>query len=141
MVRAAADAHGVLVEQAQARRRLARIDEPCAVWCRDGREFRRPRRDARHVLQKIQREALARQHGPRTAMHLRDDGARLQLCAILELCVEKDARLENLEHAPRDVDAREHARVLCVDDARRLHLGADNRERRDVAAADVLLKP
>ena len=93
VVRAAADADGVLVEEAQARRGLARVDELRAVRRGDGRELVRARRDARHVLQKVQREALARQHGARRAVDGRDDRARRELHAVFEARVEKDARL------------------------------------------------
>ena len=141
VVAAAAHTHGILVEQTHPRRRLPRIDELRPVRRRDRRELRRARRHPRHMLQEIQREPLARQHRTRGPMHLCDHRPRRERRTVRELLLKCDLRLQELKHAARHRYAREHARILRVDDARRLHLRRYDRIRRDIAAADILLKP
>ena len=141
VIAAAAHAHRILIEQPQPRRRLPRIDQPRPIRRRNRREPRRPRRDPRHMLEQIQREPLARQHSARRAVHLSDHRPRRELRPVCELRRKGNPRLQELEHPARHRDARQHARILRVHDARRLHLRPHDGIRREIAAADILLKP
>ena len=70
MIGRAAGAHGVFLEHAQRRRRLARVEDRDAAAGRVD-ELPRARRDARQPLQKIERRALGDEQRPRRARRLR----------------------------------------------------------------------
>ncbi len=74
VVGSAADFDGVLVEQAQAWRGLARVDKLGAVGGSYLREFMGARGDAREMLQQVQRQPLPREDGAGRAVDGCDNG-------------------------------------------------------------------
>ena len=110
MVAAAAGAHRVLLERAQRRRRLARVEHGDPV--RGGvDETPRQRGDARQALQEVERGPLRRQHQRRRAADLGGDVARLAPIAVT--IPERDVHrgIELTERLCRHVEAGEHARA------------------------------
>ena len=75
-LRAAAGAHRILLQRAQRRRGLARVEDRDLPAGRVD-EAPRQRRDAGQPLQEIERGSFGRQHRGRRAADLRDDGAGL----------------------------------------------------------------
>ncbi len=108
MVLAAADADGVLLEDAETRRRLARVDEAGGETAEPLGKRGRHRRDAAQALEEVQGRALRGQERARRALDARRDAA------------------------PRDAWHRRAAAMSTVD--RRVHqrerLGEDVRRRR-----------
>ena len=83
MVAAAAGAHRVLLERAQRRRRLARVEDgDPAVGGVD--VAARQRRDAGQALQEVERRPLGGQHQRRRAPDLGGDVARLAAIAVAD---------------------------------------------------------
>ena len=74
---AAADCHGVQLEPPQPGRRFSRVCDPGGSVANGVHRSPRERRDARQVLQEVQRHALAAQQCPRGATHGRKRGAGL----------------------------------------------------------------
>ena len=109
MIDAAAGAHGVLLERAQQRRRLARVeDDDAPAGGID--ELPRQRGDAGEPLQEVERRALGRQQRRRVAR----DTRRRRCPARHALAVavpdrDGDARIELAERLAGDVEAGEHA--------------------------------
>ena len=143
MVRRAAGADGVLLERAQRRRRLARVEDGDAA-AGGVDEPARARGDAREPLQKVERGPFADEQRPRGADHLGDLLARAAGVAIVLArpqtrhgpCASShlSKRLEG------DLQAGEDAVGLHQEDAASHRGRRDRRIGRDVAVADVLLE-
>ena len=110
MVRRASAGHGALLERAQARRRLARVQDRRAGALHGLDVAPRERGDARHAREQVERSALARQHGARGSLDRRDRDRRVRdLGAFgdkrgdahvrVERGVDRDDRVEPADHA------------------------------------------
>ena len=144
VVRRAAGADGVLLERAQRRRRLARVEDGDAA-ARRLDEPARARGDAREPLQKVERGPFADEQRPRGADHLRDLLARAAGVAIAPGGRKRGhgapLRRGHLSKCfERDLQAGEDAIGLHQEDAARHRGRRDCRIGRDVAVADVLFE-
>ncbi len=138
MVRAAAARHGVLLEEPQIGRGLARVEDHRPVRLDRLDETRGQRGDAAHPLHEIEGGAFRRQDRGRLALDHQDRAAGLD-----RLAVRHDDR-----HAQRGVNAGQHrarhraprhaARLARQDLAGRARRGIHQRQRRRVALAHVL---
>ncbi len=137
MVAAAARAHRILLERAQRRCRLARVehDNPTV-----GRVDIAPRQrgDTREPLQEVERRPFGSQHQRSRAFDL--GGDRTSLAAIAVAIPERDVHggIELTERLRRHVEARQDARRLDHDRAVPADVGRHGGLRRDVAPPEVL---
>ena len=140
MVRAAAAADGVLLELAQARRRLAGVEDRRAGAVDRVDVAAGERGDAAEAAEQVEREPLAREHRARRALETRGDRPRLDAVAV------GGERLEGvgaqlLEDGRGDVEAADHAGLLEQDRASQTCALVDHGVRGRVARADVLGEP
>ena len=138
VVHAAAVAHGLAVEGAQARRGLARVENPAAGALDRVDEAARRGRDAAHALQEVQRHALGRQDRARAAREVRERRRRGDLRARGRGLVPRELRVEQREHAPRHGQPRNDALGLRHELAPRARAGRHGRLGGDVDPPDVL---
>ena len=105
MIAPATHAHGVLLQRAQPRRRLARVHNlrPCVLDRRD--TARRQRCDAGEPPQEVERDPLGRQQRARLARDLRQRRASLHRVAIRYLRLETHIGIERGEDALRQLAA------------------------------------
>ena len=109
MIAAAAHAHGVFLQGAQARHGLARAGHARAIRRHGPRDRCGGGGDAAQVAQEVQRHALGRQHGAGAALDARDLRARLQHAAVRARHAEADRRIQRAERQPRQVQPGQHA--------------------------------
>ena len=114
VVFAAADRDRVFLQRTQTRERLARVRDR-GVGALD-RLYRLSGGggDAAHMLQQVERRALALEQGARLAADLGDDVALFQNVAVMLVDLRlKALLLQDRKHAQRHVDTAEHAVRLC----------------------------
>src|SRR5438105_10591049 len=98
VVRAAAAAHGVLLERAQAWCRLTRVEDLRAGAVDEVDVARRQRGDATETGEEVQRSPFAREHGTGAAFDRRDLRGHLgDAVSFLEQRLDDDVRIERLE--------------------------------------------
>ena len=102
MVHAAAATHGVLLEAAPPRQRLARVDDGGPRPSHGLDETVRERRDAGEVLHEVQRGALGGQQAARVAGEKEDGLAALCGRAVLGVDADLDALVEQAEGGERE---------------------------------------
>ena len=140
MIAAAAHAHGVFLQGAQARHGLARAGHARAIRRHGPRDRCGGGGDAAQVAQEVQRHALGRQHGAGAALDARDLRARLQHAAVRARHAEADRRIQRAERQPRQVQPGQHA-LLARHQARfRLGVGGHDGIRRQVSRATQVLE-
>ena len=108
-----------LFEDAQARRGLARVDEPGLRPLQGCGHTACVRRDAAHALQEIQGHALAREQDACVAAHDAQQLTGLDRIAVGDASIKARARVEQGEGALEHIEARDHALGLGDE----LHLG------------------
>ena len=134
VVRAAAAGDGVLLEDAQAGRRLARVEDERAPLLRRVDELPRERRRRAHPLHEVERRALRREDAARLAAELQDRLVWLHLRSVGPEDRHLDRLVDGLQDGRRDRCARDDARHARVDLADGLRLRVDKRLARRVAA-------
>ena len=140
MIAAAAHAHGVFLQGAQARHGLARAGHARAIRRHGPRDRCGGGGDAAQVAQKVQRHALGRQHGAGAALDTRDLRAGFQQAAIRARHAEADRGIQRAERQPRQVQPGQHA-LLARHQARfRLGVGGHDGIRRQVSRATQVLE-
>jgi len=127
MVGPAAHTHGVLLQDAQPRRGLARVadDRPAA---RDGVDPRvGGRGDSREVSDNVQQRPLHKEQRPRRSRDLDDLVARREERAVVAIDVGLGRRIDGGEHGEGDRHAREHAWPPRDDDGDCIDVCTDGR--------------
>jgi hypothetical protein len=105
MVAAAADAHRISLEQAQAGRRFPGVDDVGRQVADLLHEAGGCRGDGRHALDKVQRHALSLQDGAGRATNHRRDPARLDPLAVGDQDIHRDSLVNRAEHRGQDLRA------------------------------------
>ncbi len=142
LVRAAADAHRVLLRQAQARQGLARVQHRAAARVGAGTLDRLDvapgqRGGGREHLQEVQRRPLGREQRAAIGLDAADDAVGRHRRAFLVQPVDAGGRIERGEDAVEPVAAAQHG--LLPHAHVRLHAAAGGHQLRGpVADADVL---
>ena len=110
VIAAAAGAHRIFLQRAQARRRLARADDLRLVPATACDEARGRGGDAAEMAEKIQRDALGRQDAARRAgdVAMRSPGATA--APSVRSTRKRDARIDQLEGEPREIEPGDDAR-------------------------------
>ena len=140
MVGAAAVGDGALLEVAQPRRRLARVEQRRGRARRRHRphDLRGRRGDAREPAEEVQRRALGAQQRARGARHAQHRRRRLAPLALRAQPLDLRVRVEPEEDGLRDVEPGDHARRLLRDGGDAARGRVDGRLGGHVARADVL---
>ena len=97
MVDAAADADRVLLERAQARRRLARARDPGGIVGHRHDYVAGRGGDAAEAAEEIERGAFGRQDGPRRSRDRRQGGAPVDIGAVGPREHDRERRIEHRE--------------------------------------------
>src|SRR6266581_2322113 len=133
-----AQLRGVLLQRAQARSRLARVDQQRAR-ARDALGVLRGERgDACEVLEKIQGGALGREQAASRAFHPSHRGAGPDALAVLHPQLDAAVRHAAAENLRRDIDPGDDDVLARVERELRARVGRDHQLRGQVAKADVL---
>ena len=125
MIFRATHARGIFFQKAQARYGLARVEQRRARPLDQVDIAARQRRDARQMLERVERTALGREHGAGIALKPHQRTARRHLVAILDLALDHHIGIERLEESLGQMDAR-HDDLLAA-----IHLGHEDRTRID----------
>ena len=134
----AAGRDGVLLEGAQAGRRLARVEDGGA-GARDRVDVAaRERGDPGKPADEVECQPLAREHAARGAVQL-GNRAPVDRGSFPDHRLEADAELG--EDRPRGFQAADDSRLLREHNGRARRVLVDERERRDISGADVLGQP
>ena len=113
MVFAAAHGDSILLQRTQPRQRLSGVGDLCVCAGNQLHTLVGGGGDAAHVLQNVQRRPLTLEQRLGAAGHSRDDIALLDLLAVVNADVHGEVAAHQLKHALCNVDAAEHAAVLC----------------------------
>ena len=140
VVHAAAAAHGVLLEEAPSRQRLASVDDdgPCPSHGLD--EAVRERRDAGEVLHEVQRGALGGEQAARVAGEKEDGLVALCRHAVLGVDADLDALVEEAERGERERHPGNHAGLARDEPGAGAPRGEHGGERRDVLERGVFVE-
>ena len=139
MIDAAAGLHGIFLQQAQARRRLARVLDDGASALDRAHDGGRGRRDAGKMPEQVQHHALAGQERARGTGEQGHRAAGLDVRAVWQ--DDRGARRlrQPGDHEPHGVDAGDAARLAAADDGRHRRAGRDDGKRGDVAEIPEIL--
>ena len=123
VVAAAADLDRGLLEDAHARRGLARIDKHGLGALERSRHPMRVSSDAAHALQVVERHTLARKQHARVSAHLAHVIASVHLVAVRDIKQHGALRIQQLKGASEHIQARDDAIGL----GDKLHRGGTRR--------------
>src|SRR5207248_4190336 len=137
VVGAAARCDRALLELAQARRRLARVEDLRAGALDSADEARGERRDAGEPAEEVERDALSLQDRRRAAPDL-GDGAAFAPLALGDARLPPKLTVDRLEHGARHVEPGDDPSRLLLDDGPGASVRRHQRVGRYVAHANVL---
>src|SRR5207344_1802963 len=112
MVTAAAAGDGVLLERAQPRRRLARVEHARTRAVHGVDVAARERGDSGEAAEEVQRDALAREDRALGAAHPGDDRGRLDDVPVADEGLEANLGIECPERLLDDAEATHDTRLL-----------------------------
>ena len=118
---------------------LARVEQDRAGPCDRVDILACQRRDAREMLQRVQRRAFGGEHCPRIAAEPHDCRAMLDVVAVLRELLDLNVRIERPEKRRRNVEPGNDDRLPRIHLRGEACVGRDRRVRRDVAAAAEIL--
>src|SRR5262245_58200512 len=140
MIAPAADAHRVLLQHPQPRRRLAGVDD-LRLQAGDGLNvLARHGGDARKMLKEVQRDALGREQHLGVADHAGEDFARFDLLAVGRRGFDLDVLVEPAEYQVGDLEPGQNEVLFGDEAAARVQSRAHYRTGCDVAAPQVFVE-
>ena len=139
VVDAAAGAHRVFLEGAQARRRLAGAGDARSGAFDRGDVGSGERRDAAQMPKKIERGALGREQRPRLALDMRNPRCGSDLAAVGDIGNELGVGVERLEACRSEILPCDHARLARDDLGLGGGVSRDDRIGGDVAGLPEVL--
>ena len=140
MVHAAADLDGLLLQDAEARRRLARVEDVGSRALQALHVAARHRGDAAHALHDVEHQTLRLQQRAHLARDDEGHVARLDMGAVMDEDLHLERRVEAVEHLAGNLHAREHALLLDEELALAHRLLGDAAKGGVVAVANILGK-
>ena len=140
MIRSATGAHGVLLERSPARCRLAGVEDVgrCPLDRLD--ETAGQRRDAREMLQIVQRRTLRRQHAAGMTADVHHDVTSLHVRAVVRLDANRDGAVELSKRLDSQWHAGDHAVASRHDRAAHMTAADDGRQRGHIIERLIFLQ-
>src|SRR5262249_16670619 len=138
MIRSPTTTNRVLVEKAEPRRSLARIDDARVRLFNALNVFLRQRGDAAHPLQQIQRQAFGCQDGTSEAFDFRQNGSCLDGVAVVNEGVKVNAGINEMNNLMHNGQTRNDQFLFRRVSAGGTNVGGYGHSRSDVPTADIL---